>query len=272
MLVTLALMRSFRLVLLLLVPSLCVRSGLTAYAQDTKPPGSTNGAVQSQASPRFYKVGNGVSAPRLVYTTEPEYSKQAKDAKYEGVCVLWMIVDTDGKVRDIRVARSLGLGLDEKAIEAVKTWRFEPAKKDGQPVSVAINVEVNFHLYDDGGPSQKLVAKANAGDARAQLELGMLYMEGRKVSKNERYGKDLLQRAADQGLAKAQFALAEHVYRHSPENFTDYVTAYMWYTLARRAGEEKAEMPLKALTSKMSTEQLSQAEARVANWKPTSMK
>ncbi len=64
-----------------------------------------------------------------------------------GTVVLWLVVGPDGKPRDIRVARTLGLGLDEKAIEAVKNWRFEPAYKDGKPVAVQINVEVNFHLY-----------------------------------------------------------------------------------------------------------------------------
>jgi TonB family protein len=61
--------------------------------------------------------------------------------------VLYVIVGADGRPRDLRVARSLGLGLDEKAIDAVKTWKFEPAMKDGKPVAVAISVEVEFRLY-----------------------------------------------------------------------------------------------------------------------------
>jgi TonB family protein len=88
-----------------------------------------------------------VSAPRIISDPEPEYSEEARKAKYQGVCVLWLVVGPDGRPRDIRVARSLGLGLDEKAIEAVKNWKFEPALKDGKPVAVQINVEVNFHLY-----------------------------------------------------------------------------------------------------------------------------
>ncbi|HWY59656.1 MAG TPA: energy transducer TonB [Terriglobales bacterium] len=61
--------------------------------------------------------------------------------------MLWTIVGTDGRVRDIRVARRLGRGLDEKAVEAVKQWKFEPAMYEGKPVAVQINVEVNFRLY-----------------------------------------------------------------------------------------------------------------------------
>jgi len=94
-----------------------------------------------------FHVGGGVSAPRPIFSPDPEYSEEARKAKYQGVCVLWMIVGPDGRPRDVKVSRSLGLGLDEKAIEAVKTWKFEPAMKDGRPVAVEISVQVDFHLY-----------------------------------------------------------------------------------------------------------------------------
>lgn len=94
-----------------------------------------------------FRVGNGVSAPRALETPDPEYSEEARKAKYQGTVVLWLIVGPDGKPRDIRVSRPLGMGLDQKAIEAVNRWRFEPAMKDGRPVAVQINVEVNFRLY-----------------------------------------------------------------------------------------------------------------------------
>ena len=94
------------------------------------------------------KVGGGVSAPRPIHQPSPKYSKEARKAKHQGVCVLWLVVGTDGKPRDdVRVVRTLGLGLDEEAIKAVKKWTFEPARKDGQPVAVQINVQVNFKLY-----------------------------------------------------------------------------------------------------------------------------
>jgi periplasmic protein TonB len=94
-----------------------------------------------------FRVGGGVSAPKVIYQPDPEYSEEARKAKFSGTCVLWLVVGPDGRPRDIRVSRTLGLGLDEKAIEAVKSWRFEPAMKDGKPVSVMINVEVSFRLY-----------------------------------------------------------------------------------------------------------------------------
>jgi periplasmic protein TonB len=95
----------------------------------------------------LYKVGGGVSAPRAIFAPDPEYSEEARKAKYQGTVVLYVIVSPDGRPRDLRVVRSLGLGLDEKALDAVRTWRFEPAMRDGHPVSVQINVEVSFRLY-----------------------------------------------------------------------------------------------------------------------------
>ncbi len=101
--------------------------------------GGTGGGV--------FQVGSGVSAPRALFTPEPEYSEEARRAKHQGTVVLWLVVGPDGRPRDLRVLRSLGLGLDEKAMDAVRQWKFEPARKNGTPVSVRINVEVDFKLY-----------------------------------------------------------------------------------------------------------------------------
>ncbi len=97
--------------------------------------------------PGIYHVGDGVSRPRAIYTPEPEFSEEARKAKYQGVVVLTIVVGQDGRVYSPRVLRSLGMGLDEKAIEGVKTWKFDAARKDGHPVAVEMNVEVAFNLY-----------------------------------------------------------------------------------------------------------------------------
>jgi len=97
--------------------------------------------------PGIYHLGDGVSPPRAIYTPEPEFSEEARKAKFQGVVVLNIIVGVDGRVHSPRVVRSLGMGLDEKAIEAVKTWKFDPSKKDGRPVGVEMNIEVAFNLY-----------------------------------------------------------------------------------------------------------------------------
>jgi periplasmic protein TonB len=95
----------------------------------------------------IYKVGGGISAPQAISAPDPDYTEEARRAKKQGTCVLWLIVDAAGHPRDIKVVRGLGLGLDAKALEAVQQWRFQPALKDGKPVDVQISVEVEFHLY-----------------------------------------------------------------------------------------------------------------------------
>jgi TonB family protein len=94
-----------------------------------------------------YRPGRGVTPPRPIYSPDPEFSEEARKAKYQGTCTLMIVVSTDGKPTNIRVVNSLGMGLDEKAIETVRTWRFEPGQKDGHPVNVEMAVEVDFHLY-----------------------------------------------------------------------------------------------------------------------------
>jgi periplasmic protein TonB len=94
-----------------------------------------------------YVSGYGVSAPRAIYKPEPDYSDEARKAGFQGVVVLLAVIGPDGRPAKLRVARSLGMGLDEKALEAVQHWRFEPARKDGRPVAAQIYVEVDFHLF-----------------------------------------------------------------------------------------------------------------------------
>lgn len=93
-----------------------------------------------------FRVGGGVTAPVPLYKPEPEYSEEARKAKYQGTVVLSVIVDATGIPRNVKVLRSLGLGLDEKAIEAVEKWKFRPGYKDGKPVAVSASIEVNFRL------------------------------------------------------------------------------------------------------------------------------
>jgi len=93
-----------------------------------------------------YRIGNGVSAPTLVFSPEPEYSEEARKAKLQGVVRLALVVDERGNPTQIRVTTPLGLGLDQKAIEAVQKWKFKPGLKDGKAVAVQASVEVNFRL------------------------------------------------------------------------------------------------------------------------------
>jgi protein TonB len=93
-----------------------------------------------------YRIGGDVSAPVLISKIEPEYSEEARKAKYSGSVLLSIVVDQNGLPRDIKIVRPLGLGLDQKAIEAVMKWRFRPGMKGGRAVAVQAQVEVSFRL------------------------------------------------------------------------------------------------------------------------------
>ncbi len=94
-----------------------------------------------------FRIGGNVSKPLCLYCPDPEYSEEARKAKYQGTVVLWAIVDAQGRARNIRVQKSLGMGLDEEAVRAVQNWRFKPAERGGKPVPVYMTIEVNFTLY-----------------------------------------------------------------------------------------------------------------------------
>jgi len=94
-----------------------------------------------------YRVHTGIKAPTIVTNPGPEYSDEARRERVEGVVTLAVIVTSAGDVATVRVIKSLGHGLDEKAMEAVRQWKFKPATKDGVPVSVQIAIETSFHVY-----------------------------------------------------------------------------------------------------------------------------
>lgn len=94
-----------------------------------------------------FRIGGNVSAPTCIYCPDPEYSEEARKARHQGMVVLWAVVDDSGRAQQIRIQKSLGLGLDESAVRAVQNWRFRPAERFGKPVPVYMAIEVNFHLY-----------------------------------------------------------------------------------------------------------------------------
>ena len=96
----------------------------------------------------IYSIGDiGVTPPKAKFTPEPDFSEEARKAKYQGTVTLSAIIGPDGRPRNLKVVRSLGMGLDEKALEKVRTWLFEPGKRNGQPVAVAMTLEVDFRLF-----------------------------------------------------------------------------------------------------------------------------
>jgi periplasmic protein TonB len=108
--------------------------------------GGVGGGTYGGFGGGVFQVGHGVSAPILLFKVEPEYSEEARKAKYQGTVVVNAEIDPGGHVINARIAHSLGMGLDEQALVAIKKWRFRPGYKDGKPVTVAATIEVNFRL------------------------------------------------------------------------------------------------------------------------------
>jgi TonB family protein len=108
--------------------------------------GLLNGQAQPPDENGVYKVGNGIAAPSIASKVDPEYTPEAKDAKVEGTVLVQVVVGTDGLAHDINVIKGIGGGLDEKAVEAVQKWHFNPGMKEGQPVPVRASIEINFRL------------------------------------------------------------------------------------------------------------------------------
>jgi TonB family protein len=117
----------------------------SAKAAPTEPPRRAEQEYREIVSAK--QIGNGVSAPVPMYQVAPEYTPEAKQAKTEGIVLLNLIVDANGAPQVVHVLRGVGNGLDEKAVEAVKQYKFKPAMEDGKPVAVNLNIEVNFKLF-----------------------------------------------------------------------------------------------------------------------------
>ncbi len=210
---------------------------------------------------------NAAKTPaRAIYAPGAEYTAEATQAKLEGVCIVSLIVGIDGKPSNIVVTKKLGMGLDEKAVEAVRKWRFEPGRRYGRPMITHLTIHLEFKLF--GGNAQKffdLSEKAKAGDAAAEFELANAFFEGREIAKDESQGMVLLERAARGGLAQAEFQMGERTYGDG-KNAEKYIEAYLWYALAQRHGLERADAKVSELEARMAPDQLSEAQKRLENW------
>lgn len=201
-------------------------------------------AAPATANDTVLRVGNGVSAPVVLYKVDPEYSEGARKAGLAGTVVLQLIVDSLGHARDFRVMRSLGLGLDEKAIEAVTRWKFRPGYRNGQPVAVEATIEVNFRMLEDdsapkpteeAGDQRRPVSSANSAGAVTVIVDRL--RKGIEASKRGDYATALAEYSwlASEGNPYAQNNLGS-LYYHGNGVAQDYVKAVDWYMKAAKAG------------------------------------
>src|SRR5581483_4317494 len=153
--------------------------------------------------------------------------------------------------------------LDQKAIQAVSKWRFEPARRYGRPVLTHLTLSLQFKLF--GAQNEKyfdLSEKARTGDHAAELELANAFFEGHDIPKDDNQGLALLQRAAQGGLPEAQLQFGERLYGDG-NNPDRYVEAYFWFALAQRDGSQKGDSKVFELETRMTPDQLSEARKRV---------
>ena len=119
-------------------------------AQDAAPPATNTFAFPVPRPCRtepLSRIGNGVSSPISLFRVDPQFSEQARAAKFSGVVLVNTTIDICGRPQNVHVLRGVGMGLDESAVTAVKQYRFKPAMEGGQPVPVQLNVEVNFQIF-----------------------------------------------------------------------------------------------------------------------------
>jgi TonB family protein len=146
------------LAILLVAGGLVVRAfRLTAQAGappalNSAAPGPAEPAVTPHPTTRndtaqVYTVGGDVTAPVPIYKPEPAYTKEARAAKLQDTVILWIVVDASGNVTDVKLVRGVDKGLDESAMQTLRTWKFKPAMKKGKTVPVRVVVEVSFKLF-----------------------------------------------------------------------------------------------------------------------------
>jgi TonB family protein len=214
----------------------------------------------------------GVTMPRATRTVQAEYTEEARNAKREGTCTLSLIVGVDGKPSNIVVSKKLGMGLDQKAVEAVRQWQFEPARRNGRPIPSGLILSIRFSLFGSGGDKfVELSEKAKEGDPAAELELANAFFAGRDIPKDESQGLVLLERAAEGGLPQAQFEVAERTYGDGTTS-ANYVDAYIWYARSQRGGYTASEAKISELESRMTEEQLAEARKRLERVSPPAAK
>ena len=213
---------------------------------------------------------SGVIDARGIYTPQPDYTEEARQARREGVCVVSLIVGLDGRTSNIVVTKKLGLGLDEKAVAAVRKWRFEPARRNGRPVPTHLTLSLQLKLFGNN-KILDLSERIKAGDAAAEFELANAFFAGTDIPQDESRGAALLERAARDGLPEAQFRMGERTYGNGG-NRENYVAAFVWYVLAQRGGFEQSQAKAAILAAQMSPEELSEAQKRLDNWTAPSAK
>ena len=222
-------------------------------------------SAQSKSASAVAGAPPAKSPPHPIYSPNVEYTQEARTTKFEGDCILSLVVGADGNPSNVVVTKKIGMGMDERAVETVSRWKFEPAHRNGKPVPTRFSLTLHFKTY--GGDEQKfldLSQKARAGDPAAEFELAHAFFEGRDIPKDEAQGMALLERAARSGHAQAQCEMGDRIYGDGNDS-EKYVSAYVWYAQAQSNRAPGAEAKVMELESRMTPDQLSEARKLLAS-------
>ena len=206
----------------------------------------------------------GQTPPRAIYSPQVEYTEEAKAAKFEGSCVVSLIIGADGKPSNVTLDKKIGMGMDERVVATVNQWKFEPERRNGRAVASRTQLTLNFKLFgNDVSKFSRLSERAQAGDAQAEFELAQAFFEGREVPKDEKQAMALLERAARGGHAAAMLQMGERIYGDGTDA-ERYVPAYVWYVRAAESGAEPAQARVSELEARMTPDQISEARKQLA--------
>lgn len=217
-----------------------------------------------EAARAMKKAGIEQTPPHPIYSPDVEYTPAALAARFEGSCVVSMSVGVDGKATNITLDKKLGLGMDEQILATVSKWKFEPERRNGKAFASRLQLTLNFHLFGQNSSRfAELSAKAQEGNADAEFQLAQDFFLGGDIPKDEKQGMALLERAARSGHPEAMFQMGERLYGDG-KNPDSYVSAYVWYVRAQRAGSTHAPPRITDLESRMTPDQLSDAHKQLS--------
>jgi TonB family protein len=137
------------LVLLAVLPAVAQQPTTAPSAPSAPPEPQSQQAVDPETP---LHVGGSVVPPTALYRVDPEFSEEARREKFSGTVRVYLWVEKDGTPSHVRIAQSAGHGLDEKAVEAVRQYRFNPATKNGEPVRVDLYIDISFQIYNKRHP------------------------------------------------------------------------------------------------------------------------
>jgi len=247
-----------------------VQASLRTYdAERAKTQARNKAFLDAQSKSNSASGAAPANAPaHAIYSPNVEYTAEARTTEFEGDCVLSLVVGADGKPTNIVVTKKIGMGMDERAVETVSQWKFEPARRNGKPVPSQFTL--TLHFKTTGGDEQKFIdlsQKARMGDHAAEFELANAFFAGREIPKDEAQGMVLLERAARSGHPQAQFEMGERIYGDGNDS-GKYVEAYVWFAQAQRNGAEGADAKVTELEARMTPDQITEARKRLASASP----